>query len=262
MKKYYRVLSIAASDCSGGAGIQADLKTFEALDCYGMTAITALTAQNTLGVHSIYSVSPECLREQIAAVINDIGVDAIKIGMLHRAEIIHVVADCLQDVKCPIVLDPVMIAKGGQALLSSDAISVLSEKLFPLVTLITPNIPEAACLTTIKINNSDDMKRAAMALHQRGAKNVLIKGGHLDSTYCIDILYTKNRAIALKEKRIITKNTHGTGCTLSAAIAAELAKGNELVRAVRAAKQFLTRAIKSGNHYICGAGSGPVKWGN
>lgn len=257
-KYYYRVLTIAGSDSGGGAGIQADLKTFSALNCFGMTAITALTAQNTCGVQSIFPVTPQFVSEQINAVISDIGVDAIKIGMLNHADIIHAVVSSIKNVTCPIVVDPVMFSKNGCALLSTDAIQTLCEQLLPLATIVTPNIPEAEHLAGIKIQNQYDMKNAALKIKHYGAQNILIKGGHLASNYCVDILYHNGLVTKYSNKRIETKNTHGTGCTLSAAIAAELAKGNSIESAVAHAKDFLTKAIISGSNYSTGKGFGPV----
>ena len=184
-KKYIRVLTIAGSDSGGGAGIQADLKTFSALRCYGMSAITALTAQNTTGVQMIQSLPAEFISAQINSVISDIGVDSIKIGMLERCEIIHTIAAIIQHIKCPIVLDPVMFSKGGAQLISPDAINAMRDHLFPLATIVTPNIPEAEYITECKILSIEDMKFAAVKISEYGVKNVLIKGGHR-----ICLLYT------------------------------------------------------------------------
>lgn len=254
------VLTIAGSDSSGGAGIQADLKTFSALRCYGMSAITALTAQNTCGVQAIHAIPGEFVQAQIESVTSDIAVDAIKIGMLDREEIILAVCDAIKNLTCPIVLDPVMFAKGGSRLLTLEAIAVMCDQLFPLSTLVTPNIPEAEYITHMKINTIDDMQSAAIKISERGAKNVLIKGGHRLDEKCIDVLYQSENALFTfyPSKRIHTHNTHGTGCTLSAAIAAELAKKKDLNRAVACAKKFLLKAIVSGKKFTLGQGHGPV----
>ncbi|MCX7124728.1 MAG: bifunctional hydroxymethylpyrimidine kinase/phosphomethylpyrimidine kinase [Gammaproteobacteria bacterium] len=259
-KKYIRALSIATTDSGGGAGTQADLKTFTALGCFGMSVITALTAQNTIGVQMIHPLPAKFIQAQINSIITDIGVDAIKIGMLERAEIIHVVAENMKYLQCPIVLDPVMFAKGGTPLISSDAIPVMRDILFPHVTLLTPNIPEAEYIAECKIITLEDMKSAAIKISRYGVKNVLVKGGHRIEKKCIDVLYQsdKHSFTYFSSKRIVTQNTHGTGCTLSAAIAAELGKGKELSRAIFSAKTFLFKAIQSGQHYKIGRGNGPV----
>ena len=259
-KQYHRILSIAGSDSGGGAGIQADLKTFSALDCFGMSAITALTAQNTLGVQQIQTLPVDFVQAQIKSVIDDIGVDAIKIGMLERKEIVVAVAESLKNTTCPIVLDPVMIAKGGASLILPDAIEAMCDHLFPFITLLTPNIPEAEYFLNTKINSIDEMKSAAIAISKLGAKNILIKGGHSHTQQCCDVLYQSEKKLFsfYKSKRIHTQNTHGTGCTLSAAIAAELGKQTELALAVSIGKKFLTRAIRLGKSYKTGQGHGPV----
>lgn len=259
-KKYYRVLTIAGSDSGGGAGIQADLKTFCSLKCFGMSVITALTAQNTTGVQSVFALPTEFVQEQIKSVVSDIGVDAIKIGMLHRSEMIIAVAEKIQHLNCPIVLDPVMFAKSGDALLSLDSMVHLRNYLFPITTLMTPNLPEAEYIAEMKINSIDDMRTAAIKISAYGIKNILIKGGHAQTDQCIDVLYeAKTKKLThYTSKRIITKNTHGTGCTLSAAIAAELSKGKKIHHAISNAKKYLFKAIQSGKKYECGLGHGPV----
>lgn len=259
-KTYFRLLSIAGSDSGGGAGIQADLKTFSARDCYGMSVITALTAQNTIGVQAIFPVPAEFVAAQLKSVLDDIGVDAIKIGMLHNADIISVVTDNIRKLDCPIVVDPVMFAKSGHALLSRNAIEIFKKTLLPLATVITPNLPEAEYLSGIKIDSIKSIKRAAIKISEYGAKSVLIKGGHTDSVKCVDFLYHNNCFQKFSAQRILSNNTHGTGCTLSAAIAAELAKGNDLNKAIRTAKRFITKAIARGAEYTLGKGYGPVKW--
>lgn len=259
-KKYIRVLTIAGSDSGGGAGIQADLKTLSALRCLGMSAITALTAQNTMGIQMIQSLPVEFISAQINSVISDIGVDAIKIGMLERKEIIQAVVLSLKNCQCPIVLDPVMFSKGGTQLILPDGISVMRDHLFPLVTIITPNIPEAEQIAEIKISNIKDMKSAAVKISEHGVKNVLVKGGHGTQRKCIDVLYQSDSHsfTYFSSKRVDTKNTHGTGCTLSAAIAAKLAAGKELRCSISSAKHFLFKAIQSSQGYTIGHGYGPV----
>ena len=217
----YKALTIAGFDGSGGAGIQADLKTFSALKCYGTSVLTALPVQNTCGVRSIYDISTRCIEEQIKAILEDIQIDAIKIGMLHRRAIIHVVAELLSNYRSiPIVLDPVMVAKSGDSLLLTDAIAEMKERLFPLVTILTPNLLEASKLLGWKIETGAQMEEGALELLTMGPKAVVIKGGHLPGN-CDDCLCLKNGGIHwFSAPRIHTKNTHGTGCTFSAAIAA------------------------------------------
>lgn len=260
-KSYYRVLTIAGSDSGGCAGIQADLKTFSALKCFGMSAITALTAQNTIGVQSIFSLPEKFVAAQIESVVSDIGVDAIKIGMLERKEMVETVAAALRGLHCPIIVDPVMISTSGCVLLKSDAIQSLCEKLFPLATLITPNLLEAEYLSKIKIVTIEDMKKSALILSEYGAKNILIKGGHRNAKKCVDVLYdcVEKQFYYFSAKRIETQNTHGTGCTLSAAIAALCAKGKSVKQAVSIAKKYLTHALRAGKKYKIGSGAGPVK---
>jgi hydroxymethylpyrimidine/phosphomethylpyrimidine kinase len=262
-KHYVRALSIAGSDSGGGAGIQADLKTFSALGCYGMSAITAMTAQNTLTVKNIQPADSEFVGDQIDAVLEDIGVDSIKIGMLFSTDIIRVVADRLAGAEVSnIVLDPVMVAKSGDKLLKDDAIEALVELLFPLATVITPNIEEAKVLTGFEIGSVEDFPEAARALFRTGAGNILMKGGHLKSSDSTDYLFTNKgdsfESFQYPGVRIDTKNTHGTGCTYSSAIAAYLGQGCELNDAVKFAKQFITGAIEDGAGYKLGSGHGPL----
>lgn len=260
-KQYIKTLTIAGSDSSGGAGIQADLKTFAALGCYGMSAITCLTAQNTQTVSAIYPATAEFAQQQIEAVISDIGIDAIKIGMLFNIEIIQTVAKTLQNLNnVPIVLDPVMVATSGDLLLKENAINALKEKLFPLTAIITPNLHEAEVLLQRKISSHQQIEFAAKELCKYGSSAVLIKGGHLKENYSSDCLYlaNENKILWLKTNKIKTKNTHGTGCTLSAAIAAYLAKKDNLTDAVKNAKNYITNAIKAGAAYQIGHGCGPV----
>ena len=261
MKSYYRVLTIAGSDSGGGAGIQADLKTFSALGCFGMSVITALTAQNTRVVTGIFQVPPEFIAEQMDAVLEDIGVDAVKIGMLHSPEVIGTVAEKLVQWKCPnVVLDPVMVSKSGDKLLRDDAVKALKQRLIPLATLITPNLPEASVLLNRPVETVGDMETAARDLGALGCANVLVKGGHLTGEQSGDLLYTKkeNVMIPLVGERIDTENSHGTGCTLSSAIAANLARSMPLEAAVKLAKVYITHALRAGAEYRIGQGHGPV----
>jgi len=261
MKTYFRALTIAGSDSGGGAGIQADLKTFSALGCFGMSAITALTAQNTRVVTGIFPVPPEFIGQQIDAVMEDIGVDAVKIGMLHSPEVIETVAKKLTDWKCPnIVVDPVMISKSGDKLLLDDAVQALKENLLPLADLITPNLPEASVLLGRPVENREDMALAARDLAALGSSSVLVKGGHLKGDDSCDLLYQKqnNNMTELFGKRINTLNSHGTGCTLSSAIAANLARGIDLANAVKNAKEYIMGALSAGAYHKTGKGHGPV----
>ena len=238
-----KALTIAGSDSGGGAGIQADLKTFCSLQVYGTTVVTAVTAQNTLGVHSIHPIPPEIVGDQIDAVLSDIGANACKVGMLGNPETVHIVSDRLKkfDVK-NLVVDPVMIAKGGAKLLNDDAIETLKSKLFPLALIITPNVPEAEILSGVKISCPDDMIQAAAQLLKTGPEVVVIKGGHLDGD-ATDLIYTKDEQHYLRSARIMTKCIHGTGCTFSAAITAYLTRGMETIDAIKCAKTYITQAI-------------------
>ena len=261
MTSYYRALTIAGSDSGGGAGIQADLKTFSALGCFGMSAITALTAQNTRVVTGIFPAPPEFIGEQIDAVMEDIGTNAVKIGMLHSPEVIETVAAKLAQWDCPnVVLDPVMISKSGDKLLRDDAVNALKQTLLPLATVITPNLPEASVLLGREIETKDQMEGAARDLAKLGAKNVLLKGGHLTTDESCDLLYIQedDRLVEFPGVRIPTENSHGTGCTLSSAICAHLARGIDLERAVTGAKAYITGALKAGAGYTTGKGHGPV----
>ena len=261
--RYPRVLAIAGSDSGGGAGIQADLKTFAALGCYGMTAITALTAQNTQGVRSIHAVPSNILTDQIDAVAEDIGVDAVKIGMLHSAETVRTVAAALRrHGLATVVLDPEMIATSGAVLIDQEAIAVLVYELFPLATLVTPNLDEAALLVGQPLASEADMEMAARRLLEMGANAVLVKGGHLAGEQVGDLLLERGGAPHwMRAARIATPNTHGTGCTLSSAIAAQLALGTPLVPAVEAARTFIRGALEAGADVRTGAGSGPLNHG-
>lgn len=262
--EYPRVLSIAGSDSGGGAGIQADLKTIAALGCYGMTAITALTAQNTQGVRAIHGVPLAMLRDQIDAVMEDMGAHAVKIGMLHSSDVVHAVADALDrhGVK-HVVLDPVMVATSGAVLIDNSAVSVLVKELFPRVTLVTPNLDEAALLVGRPLKSEADMETAAAELLAKGARAVLIKGGHLPGDTVSDLLVTAQGGKHwMRAARIPTANTHGTGCSLSSAIAAGLALGQTLTEAVASGRAFVRGALEAGAAVKTGQGSGPLNHGH
>jgi hydroxymethylpyrimidine/phosphomethylpyrimidine kinase len=261
--QYPRVLSIAGSDSGGGAGIQADLKTFAALGCFGMTAITALTAQNTCGVRAIHPVPPDMLRAQIDAVLEDIGADAVKVGMLHSPEIVRTVAQAIDRHQLSrVVFDPVMVATSGAKLIDDPAIAVLVAELFPRTALITPNLDEAALLVGRPLASAQDMAQAAAELGARGARAVLLKGGHLTGDKVIDVLLeASGEPIWMAAPRIDTANTHGTGCTLSSAIAAHLALGATLTQAVQQARDFVRQALQAGASVKTGQGSGPLNHG-
>jgi len=253
-------LSIAGSDPSGGAGIQADLKTFAAQQVYGMAALTALTAQNTRGVSAVHVVPPEFVRQQLDALFDDIRIDAVKIGMIATADVAMTVADVLTArMRGPVVLDPVMIAKGGAELLHADAVQVVRARLLPLATVITPNLPEAAHLLGTEVASTrTEMESQALALQALGPRAVLLKGGHLEEANSPDCLITQDGVHWLDGPRIASQNTHGTGCTLSAAIAAGLAGGGHLLDVVRVAKQYVTDAIATANQLTVGQGHGPT----
>ena len=260
-RHYYRVLTIAGSDSGGGAGIQADLKTFSAIGCYGMSVITALTAQNTLGVIGIHAVPPAFAVQQIEAVFTDIGADAVKIGMLYSAALIEAVAEALKKHGArKIVLDPVMVAQSGDKLLQDDAVDAIKAHLMPLADVVTPNLPEASVLTGHSLTSRKDTERAAEILAKHGSRSILIKGGHGAESKSTDLLFLahENRFIRLEAERIQTPNNHGTGCTLSSAIAAYLARGSDIETAVQKAKTFMNRAIAAGARYQIGHGHGPV----
>lgn len=258
--RYPVALTIAGSDSGGGAGIQADIKTFSSLGVFGMSAITAITAQNTKGVRGIQSISPEILRGQIEAVQDDFQVDAIKIGMLHNRETIDLVADLLPAFGgIPIILDPVMISTSGSKLLEDDAIRSIVERLFPMATLLTPNIPEAEFLSDLKIKNDKDIYVAAEILFGKGSPSLLIKGGHMEGDNMVDRLFISGEEpLVLTSPTVNTNNTHGTGCTLSSAIAAYMALGNSLRDAVRLAKSYMDGALAAGADVHIGEGHGPV----
>ncbi|GAA0317719.1 bifunctional hydroxymethylpyrimidine kinase/phosphomethylpyrimidine kinase [Bacillus carboniphilus] len=257
MEKVFKALTIAGSDSGGGAGIQADLKTFQELGVYGMSAITAVTAQNTLGVQGVYPLTVEAVREQIQSIGDDMGTDAVKTGMLFSSELIKAVAEQIQKFEIAnLVVDPVMIAKGGAPLLKTEAISALITYLIPLATVVTPNIPEAETLTGLKIDNLEDRKKAAKQIKDLGAKFVIIKGGHGEENESMDLLYDGEEYTQFVSKRVETKHTHGTGCTFAAAITAELAKGHDIREAVQTAKSFIEAAII--NQLGIGNGHGPT----
>jgi hydroxymethylpyrimidine/phosphomethylpyrimidine kinase len=253
-----RALTIAGSDPGGGAGIQADLKTFSALGVYGMTAITAITVQNTKGVYGYEAMAPGLVEEQIRAVTSDIGVDAAKTGMLANGGIVRAVAAVVEELAIPnLVVDPVFVSKHGHLLLADDAVDEMRSRILPLAALVTPNLPEAGGLSGHPVEERGDMRRAADAILTLGAGAVLVKGGHLDaSTEAADLFVSGGIEEWLSAERIDTPNTHGTGCTLSSAIAAYLAMGWELLEATRAGKAFVTEAIRHG--LDIGEGIGPV----
>lgn len=269
-KRYARVLSIAGSDSGGGAGIQADLKTCSALGCYGMTAITAITVQNTLGVTGIHGIPLSIVRDQIDVVVEDIGVDAVKIGMLATPEVVSVVADAIRRHGLKnVVLDPVMVATSGDRLIAPETAQVLVKELFPLVTVITPNLDEAAMLLGRGIGGIDDLDAAVadlLALSGETAPAVLLKGGHLPGDLVVDVLGRRGQAasdyLRLQSPRIATHNGHGTGCTLSSAIASFLAQGLALEQAVTEARRYILGAIAAGADVYTGHGHGPLNHGH
>ena len=263
---YPKVLSIAGSDSGGGAGIQADLKTFSALGCYGMTAITAVTAQNTQGVQAIHTVPPLIISQQIQSVLSDIGTDAIKIGMLPDEDSIYAVQQSLQihsEAWNWMVLDPVMVASSGDALMDESARQFLIDRLFPMASIITPNIPEAEFILNRRIYGLGDMKNAAKDLLALGPRSVFIKGGHLAISPLSDVYYHSSllTPISFTHVKVETQNVHGTGCTLSSAIAAHLALGLPMQAAVAQSYEFLQAALGSGKEVITGKGKGPVNHG-
>lgn len=250
------LLTIAGSDSSGGAGIQADLKTFAAHGTFGMSVITAVTAQNTCGVTMVQDITPEVVEAQIAAVFDDIRVDAVKIGMLSRPETIRAIAASLRKYQPKIiVLDPVMISKSGFPLLQPEACATLIDELLPLATLVTPNLPEAEAISRMQVTKKEEMRPVAEKIIALGAKAVLVKGGHLSDT-ADDLLFDGQQEKWFAGERIATKNTHGTGCTLSSSLVANLAKGLSLAEAVQASKDYVTEAIAHG--ISLGSGCGPT----
>ncbi len=257
-----RVLSIAGSDSGGGAGIQADLKTFAALGVYGMTAITAVTVQNTKGVSGYEELAPQTVAEQIRSVVTDIGVDAAKTGMLASAPIVEAVADAVAETRIPnLVVDPVFVSKHGHTLLAEEAVDALRTQILPLAALVTPNLHEASGLVGFRVDSRDAMERAARAILAQGAGAVLVKGGHLESDRADDLFFDGERLEWIEGERVDTPHTHGTGCVLSAAIASYLARGEGMIESVRHGKAFVTEAIREA--LAIGQGIGPVDplWG-
>ena len=264
-KTYPIVLSIAGSDSSGGAGIQADLKTFSALGVYGTTAITAITAQNTLGVHAQHPIPAEMVYNQIVAVLDDLHPSFVKIGMLSNPEIVMAVADALSKYPLSIVLDPVMVSSSGHRLLSVEAQEVIKQNLFPMATLITPNLPEMEALTGFPLSTYKEKEKAARCLMNSGAKAILLKGGHEEGDVKTDILFSNSatgiQSAMFTSETVATRNIHGTGCTLSSAITAFLARGLALEEAIVEAKKYISEAIQSGSDIAIGHGFGPVNHG-
>ena len=262
MREPPRALTIAGSDSGGGAGIQADLKTFQALGVFGMSAITAVTVQNTKGVSGYEELSPDTVADQIRAVVTDIGADAAKTGMLASAPVVEAVADAVREVALAnLVVDPVSVSKHGHPLLAEEAVGALRDRILPLAALVTPNLPEAALLAGFPVHTIEEMERSGRAILDMGAGSVLVKGGHLEEGDATDLLVTAEGVEPITGERIDTPHTHGTGCVLSAAIAAYLARGDDLVSAVRHGKTFVTEAIRGALEI--GHGIGPVdpSWG-
>lgn len=252
-----KALTIAGSDSGGGAGIQADLKTFQELEVYGMSAITAVTAQNTLGVQGVYPLSIEAIAQQIDSIGTDLTPDAVKTGMLFNSEMIIIVSEKIREYNWKnLVVDPVMVAKGGESLLLKEAVETLKKYLLPLAKVITPNIPEAEILTGVSIKTKSDRLEAAKRLSNLGVENVVIKGGHDTDEEVVDILYSEDQVYELIGPRFYTKNTHGTGCTFAAAITAELAKGRSIEQAFKTATTFVQNAIEMDLNI--GSGHGPT----
>ena len=257
MKPKSKILIIAGSDSSGGAGIQADIKTVTSLGSYAMTAITAITSQNTKGIKNIITIDPKMISDQIEYSSSDIKPDAIKIGMLHSKRVIINVLNSLKKINIKkIILDPVMVSTSGVKLINKNCIELIKSKLLKKASLITPNIPEAEEISKIKISNLNDMKKAAKKIEKMGAKNILIKGGHLKSKYVFDLLYSKKKFFVIKNLKIKTKNTHGTGCTLSSAIAVHYSCGKSLKRSCELSIRYVNDALKTAPKY--GRGNGPI----
>ena len=263
-KSYFRVLTIAGSDSGGGAGIQADIKTISAMGCYASSAITAVTVQNTLGVQAVHPIPLDILEGQIDAILSDIGADAIKIGMLHSTKVVNLVAEMIEKYGIRnVVLDPVMVSTSGHKLIEDDAIESIKNRLIPLSRVITPNIPEAEILSGCKISSEQDFEQIAKKLSFNKSVSVLLKAGHLDNDCLVDYFYNveDNTITLLPSKRVQTRNTHGTGCTLSSAFASALARGENLTLAAKSAKKYIEQAIVSGAEYEIGHGHGPVNHG-
>lgn len=261
-RRYPVALSIAGSDSSGGAGIQADIKTFSALGVYGATAITAITAQNTRGVYAQHAIPPQLVYDQIVAVMEDVSPAVIKVGMLANADVVDAVAEALMRYDVPVILDPVMVSSSGHRLLSVEAEEVVKQRLMPMATLLTPNIPEMQALTSMPLSSDDEKREAAKRLMALGARAILLKGGHEEGATKSDILYQHSAvgitATPFTLPTIATRNIHGTGCTLSSAIAAYMARGYALTEAVAAAKRYVYEAIMAGADISIGGGHGPV----
>nr|WP_206077656.1 bifunctional hydroxymethylpyrimidine kinase/phosphomethylpyrimidine kinase [Pontibacter sp. SGAir0037] len=259
MLQYPTVLSIAGSDSGGGAGIQADLKTFSALGCFGTSAITAITAQNTCGVSAVHAVPAAIVQAQIAAVLDDMQPTAIKIGMVPGAGLVETIASQLQQYNLPLIIDPVLVASSGHHLTNDNTVSILKNRLFPLAELITPNLDEAELITGTSILSLEAMKKGARLLLETGCRAVLLKGGHLKSHRLYDVyLHQNGHEEVFESEAILSGNTHGTGCTLSSAIAAYIALGNELPLAVRKAREYVYQAIDQGKDVKTGQGNGPL----
>jgi hydroxymethylpyrimidine/phosphomethylpyrimidine kinase len=257
MQRVPKVLTIAGSDSGGGAGIQADLKTFAALGVFGMSAITAVTAQNTLGVTRVLALPPVMVKAQIDAVVTDIGADAFKTGMLANRAIIRAVASKIREYECErVVVDPVMVAASGARLLEEDAVETYKRELFPLATVVTPNVPEAEALTGLQIRSERDQKEAARAMKRLGPRYVVVKGGHLNGEESVDLLFDGRTFKEFRAERIATKNTHGTGCTFASAVACGLARRLPVEDSVAAAKEYVTSAIRAS--FAVGRGHGPL----
>lgn len=263
-KSYFRVLTIAGSDSGGGAGIQADIKAISAMGCYASSAITAVTVQNTLGVQAVHPIPLDILEGQIDAILSDIGADAIKIGMLHSTKVVNLVAEMIEKYGIRnVVLDPVMVSTSGHKLIEDDAIESIKNRLVPLSRVITPNIPEAEILSGCKISSDQDFEQIAKKLSFNKSVSVLLKAGHLDNDCLVDYFYNieDDTITLLPSKRVKTRNTHGTGCTLSSAFASALARGEDLTAASKSAKKYIEQAIVSGAEYEIGHGHGPVNHG-
>ena len=263
-KRYYRVLTIAGSDSGGGAGIQADIKTISAMGCFATSAITAVTVQNTLGVKAVHPIPLDILEGQIDAVLSDIGTDAIKIGMLYSLEVVNIVANMIEKYQVKnIVVDPVMMSTSGYRLIEENAIELIKNRLIPLSRVITPNIPEAEILADCKISSEQDFDKVARRLSDNSGVSVLLKAGHLYGDYLVDYFYNAENGTTtmLPSKRVETQNTHGTGCTLSSAFAAALAKEDDLTLAVKYAKKYVEQAIIYGADFKIGGGYGPINHG-
>lgn len=263
-KSYFRVLTIAGSDSGGGAGIQADIKAISAMGCYASSAITAVTVQNTLGVQAVHPIPLDILEGQIDAILSDIGADAIKIGMLHSTKVVNLVAEMIEKYGIRnVVLDPVMVSTSGHKLIEDDAIESIKNRLIPLSRVITPNIPEAEILSGCKISSDQDFEQIAKKLSFNKSVSVLLKAGHLDNDCLVDYFYNieDNTITLLPSKRVKTRNTHGTGCTLSSAFASALARGEDLTLAAKSAKKYIEQAIVSGAEYEIGHGHGSVNHG-